>query len=164
MKNDRWTGGGGWAGDGRASGPKGRGQCEESAREHLPDTRGCSSPHFQASQLLSILLQSLLPSPPPQLHPTLLLGFPLGPLIHPPHSRLKGLLKFNLTLHLPEALEIQPCGGPGGFPRGLQALQVHLLASRLSSLLWDGPLFCCLTCLSFRGLSSGVLPSGKPSL
>lgn len=72
MKNDRWTGvrrlG---RGQGGHLGQRAEDSVsEESAREHLPDTRGCSSPHFQASQLLFCCKAS----------------FPLLPLSSTPHS------------------------------------------------------------------------------
>lgn len=110
------------------------------------------------NQLPSIWLQSLESASS---------WLPLSPLTHPPHSRLKAVLKLNLTLHLPEALEIQSHGGSrhAGLLKGHRPckcipwpLQFVFLSLGWSSLLLPHP------CSSFCGLCSGVLSSGKPSL
>lgn len=171
MKNYRQTGGrrlgrgqGGYLGQRAADSVS-----EESAREHLLDTEVAAPPTSRPSQLPSILLQSLKSALSPLLPlssaPASSWAAPLSPLTHPPHSRLKGLLKLNLTLHLPEALETQSYGGPGGFPQDYRLckciswpLQFFFLSLGWSSLRLPHP------CSSFCGLRSGVLSSGKPSL
>lgn len=129
MKNYRQTGGrrlgrgqGGYLGQRAADSVS-----EESAREHLPDTEGAAPPTSRPSQLPSILPQSLKSTssalPPPRLPPQ-----PSNP---PSTQQAKGSFQTQPDLAPPRGPRDPVLWGPRRVSQGLQAMQVHLLASAI---------------------------------